>query len=74
MIPFDTDVAHKTGSLREMAINDVGIITLPDEAGHLAITVFIRSPEKADEECERVIAHIARSVYDFFLFAHEEKA
>ena len=71
MLPFGTDVAHKTGSLSGLAINDVGIITLPDEAGHLAIAAFIRSPEKSDEECEQVIAHIARSVYDFFLFAQE---
>jgi beta-lactamase class A len=48
--------------------NDVGIITLPEDAGHVAIAVFGKSSEKEIPERERAIAQIARMVYDFFLF------
>jgi beta-lactamase class A len=73
MLPFATVVAHKTGTLPLVAINDVGIITLPDDAGHVAIAVFVKSVEKTgafieDEESEVIIAQIARAVYDFFLY------
>lgn len=68
MLPFGTVLAHKTGTLRDVVVNDVGIITLPEEAGHLAVAVFVESAEKTESERERVIAHIARAAYDFFLF------
>jgi beta-lactamase class A len=62
-----TPVAHKTGTMGGTA-NDVGIITLPDGAGHIAIAVFVKSSEKDISERERAIAHISRTVYDYFLF------
>jgi len=67
MLPPETVVAHKTGTM-DGIINDVGIITLPEDAGHVAITVFLKSSEKGIPEREGAIAHIARSIYDFFLF------
>ena len=39
-----TEVAHKTGTIGGTT-NDVGIITLPDGAGHVAIAVFVKSSE-----------------------------
>ncbi|MBI5968927.1 MAG: class A beta-lactamase [Deltaproteobacteria bacterium] len=67
ILPPETVVPHKTGTM-DGIINDVGIITLPDDAGHVAIAVFVKSSEKGISERERAIAHIARSIYDFFLF------
>lgn len=67
ILPAETVVAHKTGTIGGIT-NDAGIITLPDDAGHVAIAVFVKSSEKETPERERAIAHIARAVYDFFLF------
>lgn len=67
ILPPQTAVAHKTGSIGGTT-NDVGIITLPDDAGHVAIAAFVKSSTKGMAERERAIAQIARSVYDFFLY------
>jgi beta-lactamase class A len=67
MLPLGTEVAHKTGTIGGTT-NDVGIITLPENAGHVAITVFVKSSEKEVSARERVIADVARAVHDFFLF------
>ena len=67
ILPAETTVAHKTGTIGGIT-NDVGIITLPDGAGHIAIAVFVKSLEKDIAERERAIAQIARAVYDYFFF------
>lgn len=67
VLPANTVVAHKTGTIGGTT-NDVGIVTLPDNAGHIAIAVFVKSSEKEVAERERVIAEIARAAHDFFLF------
>jgi beta-lactamase class A len=67
MLPLETVVAHKTGTIGG-TVNDVGIITLPEDAGHVAIAVFVKSSEKDSAARERGIAQITRAVYDFFLF------
>ena len=67
ILPVGTEVAHKTGTIGGTT-NDVGIITLPDNAGHVAIAVFIKSSEKETAQRERVIAELARAAHDFFLF------
>lgn len=67
LLPQGTEIAHKTGTIGA-STNDVGIITLPDNAGHVAIAVFVKSSEKDVTARERAIAEIARSVHDFFLF------
>jgi beta-lactamase class A len=63
----ETIIAHKTGTLGATA-SDTGVITLPDQAGHVAIAVFVKSADKEIQDRERAIAHIGRSVYDYFLF------
>ena len=67
LLPHGTELAHKTGTIGG-STNDVGIITLPDNAGHVAIAVFVKSSEKDTAARERGIAEIARAVHDFFLF------
>lgn len=66
LLPAGTIVAHKTGSMGGTT-NDVGLITLPDNAGHLAIAVFVKASTIEQPERERAIAEIARTVYDYFV-------
>ena len=67
-LPPETPIAHKTGSLDGNATDDVGIITLPDNAGHIAIAVFVGPSPQPLAEREQTIAHLARTIYDYFLF------
>jgi beta-lactamase class A len=67
LLPAETIVAHKTGTIGGTT-NDVGIITLPDGAGHVAIAVFVKASDKDAAPRERAIAEIARAVHDYFLF------
>jgi beta-lactamase class A len=67
MLPPGTEVSHKTGTIGGTT-NDVGIITLPDGAGHVIAVVFVKASDKPVPERERAIAQIARAVYDYFLF------
>ena len=65
LLPRGTPVAHKTGTIAG-AINDVGIITLPDGAGHVAIAVFVYTFNRTQWRRERTIAEVSRLVYDYF--------
>ena len=67
VLPPATEVMHKTGTIG-MTTNDVGIITLPNGAGHVVLSVFVKSSEKEIPERERAIAEVSRAVYDYFLF------
>lgn len=67
MLAPDVEVSHKTGTIGGTT-NDVGIITLPDSAGHVAVSLFVKESTREVEERERVIAHLARAVYDYFTF------
>lgn len=68
-VPAGTVVAHKTGTWGNdsepgpAALNDVGIIALPGDAGHIAIAVFVRNAAVADTTVERVIASIAAEAW-----------
>ena len=68
LLPAGTAVAHKTGTSATdkgvtAATNDIGIITLPTDR-HVAIAVFV-SDSPADEATrERVIAKIAKAVFE----------
>jgi beta-lactamase class A len=66
LLPGGTEVAHKTGTAMGI-INDVGVITLPNGAGHIAMVVFIKGSKSSVAECEHSIAEVARGAYDFFL-------
>jgi beta-lactamase class A len=67
ILPAGTEVAHKTGTIGGTT-NDVGIITLPDDAGRVAIAVFVKSAARETAVRERAIAEISRAIHDFFLF------
>lgn len=66
LLPAGTEVAHKTGTAVGI-INDVGVITLPNGAGHIAIGVFIKGSTSSAAESEHSIAEVARRAYDQFL-------
>ena len=66
LLPPGTEVAHKTGTY-DRSCNDVGIITLPNGKGYVAISVFTKGTTAPEEAKERVIAEISRAVYDFFV-------
>jgi beta-lactamase class A len=72
MLPPGTRVAHKTGSLAPgsgisggRTANDVGIIDLPNGAGHLITVVLVKNADDG-VKADRAIAHIARAAYDYF--------
>ncbi|OLC46622.1 MAG: hypothetical protein AUH43_13405 [Acidobacteria bacterium 13_1_40CM_65_14] len=67
LLPSNTTVAHKTGTIGGV-VDDVGIIYLPEEAGHVAIAVLSKQTRATDVEVERAIAQIARYAYDYFMF------
>ena len=69
MLPDGTAVAHKTGSLGGI-VNDVGIVTLPGDAGHVALSIFTKASNKQEEASEKAVAEVSRTVYDFFVFNH----
>ncbi|QJD94497.1 class A beta-lactamase [Mucilaginibacter robiniae] len=70
MLPAGTPVAHRTGTGATntkgfiAAINDVGIIMLPN-GKHLALAVFVNDTYMNNTQCEKVIARISKAVYDY---------
>jgi beta-lactamase class A len=69
LLPPGTVVADKTGTGNvvaglSIATNDVGLVTLPGDGGHVAVAVFIRGSRRSEAERERTIAQIARAAYD----------
>ena len=70
-LPDPTEIAHKTGTIGG-TVNDVGVMTLPANGGAIVIAVFIKKSEAPMEQRERVIAEVARSVRDFYLYVPME--
>jgi beta-lactamase class A len=66
LLPKEIEVAHKSGTLSG-SINDTGIVFLPNGAGHLLITVFMKNTKASTAVRERVIADITREAYDYFV-------
>ncbi|MEZ5026251.1 MAG: class A beta-lactamase, subclass A2 [Chitinophagales bacterium] len=71
LLPPNTEVAHKTGSSGKnnsnmySAVNDAGIITLPN-GKHLAIAIFVNDAYADFEILEETIAKIAKAIYDTY--------
>ncbi len=67
-LPPGTPVADKTGTgAPGSSTNDVGLITLPEGKGHLAIAVLISRSKLPVEAQEKLIAQLARVAYDFYV-------
>lgn len=67
LLPPNIRVAQKTGTITG-AINDVGIICLPNDAGHLAYAIFIKAATAPTNKQEQIIAQIARTLFDYMIF------
>ena len=66
LLPPDTVVAHKTGTT-DVVINDVGIITLPDDSaihGHIALAVFATNGRVS--AMQQTIAKLSGAAFEFF--------
>jgi beta-lactamase class A len=69
LLPEGTVVANRTGTgdktkeRRVSAVNDIGIVELPN-GEHLAIVVFVSNTREEIPVAEEVIANIAKAVYD----------
>jgi beta-lactamase class A len=61
--PAGTPVADKTGT-GPSTTNDVGLITLPGDRGHLALAVLLDGSKLPAEKQEDLIAEVARTAYD----------
>ena len=66
-LPSGTVVADKTGTLGG-TVNDVGVITLPENKRRLVLALFIKKSDLPFAAREKVIADLARAIYDYFLF------
>lgn len=70
-LPVGTAIAHKTGNSGTnpqgvtAALNDIGIITLPD-GNHIAISVFVSNSTEDKATNEKIISDIARAAWDYF--------
>lgn len=70
-LPQKTMVAHKTGTSGTnekgitAAVNDIGIVTLPD-GKHFAISVFIANSAESVEMNEKIISDIGKYVWDYY--------
>ena len=67
LLPEGTVVAHKTGTIGRTT-NDVGIVTLPGNAGHIIVVAFVKNSDLEVPARERAIAEVARAAHDYFLF------
>jgi beta-lactamase class A len=71
MLPPGTLVAHRTGTGAPNdkgtlgAVNNVGIITLPN-GKHIAIAVYITNGNETQNRLEEVIAKISKAVFDHY--------
>jgi beta-lactamase class A len=62
-VPAGTPVGNKTGT-GPSTTNDVGLITLPEGRGHLAMAVLLNGSKLSAGEQERLTGELARAAYD----------
>ncbi|KGO86434.1 hypothetical protein Q765_11175 [Flavobacterium rivuli WB 3.3-2 = DSM 21788] len=71
-LPTGTKVAHRTGMSGtddkglQIALNDVGIITLPN-GKHYAVAIYLNNITENKETAEGLIADVSKSVWDYFI-------
>jgi beta-lactamase class A len=70
ILPPGTEVSHKTGTIGGTT-NDVGIMRLPDDAGHVVLVAFVKGSDRPVPDREHAIAQVSRAVHDYFLFSRE---
>ena len=69
-LPAGTPVADKTGTGEPgSSTNDVGLITLPEGKGHLAVAVLLSGSKLPVADQEKLIAQLARAAYDSYVLS-----
>jgi len=64
LLPPNTKVAHKTGTLSR-ATNDAGLITLPEKDAYLFLSVLIKDSSAPLAEKESIIAEVAQLLFKY---------
>ena len=67
LLPPNTKVSHKTGTIRGY-INDVGIIYGPEKSEKIILSIFTENHANPHLG-ERLIAEAARTIYDYFMLS-----
>ncbi|MET0621713.1 MAG: class A beta-lactamase [Pyrinomonadaceae bacterium] len=62
-VPAGTPIGDKTGT-GPSTTNDVGLVTLPENRGHLALAVLLNGSKLSVEAQEKLTAEVARAAYD----------
>jgi beta-lactamase class A len=65
LLPAGTRVARKAGTL-PTSLGETAIIYLPDDKGHVIVTVMDNNLRETRETGSRFIAQVARAAYDHF--------
>lgn len=71
LLPKETVLAHKTGYSGKndegitAALNDIGIVFLPDNS-YFYLSVLVSDSAESDETNQRIIAEIAKLAWDYF--------
>ncbi|MGB4775267.1 MAG: class A beta-lactamase, subclass A2 [Daejeonella sp.] len=76
-LPAGTLVAHKTGTSDTnagitAAINDIGIVTLPN-GKHFAIAVFVSNSKEDEQTNEKIISDISKLIWDYCIKKKKKK-
>jgi beta-lactamase class A len=72
-LPPTAEIADKAGTGPAGITNDVGIIMLPGDRGHLAVVVFVSEWDAPLASRERAIARMGRVLWDYFLSNHSSR-
>lgn len=73
-LPADVVFAHRTGTTDTTdgvaaGTNDVGVLTLPDGLGHVALAAFLKQAKGETADRERVLSRIGRAVFERYVGA-----
>lgn len=66
LLPSSVDIYHKTGCLPGVS-NDVGIIVLPNNAGTLILSIFLKGGNASTAQGARLIAEASRLIYNYIV-------
>ena len=70
LLPAGTLVHQKTGTFgRGTSTANVGVVHLPEQGGEVVVVIYMKHDGRDVPEREMVMAQIARSIYDYFIFA-----
>lgn len=69
--PENTELAHRTGmsgtseNILRVAMNDVGIVKLPN-GKHVILSIYLKNITEEKEETEKIIKDIAKATWDYY--------